>query len=315
MYVFKDGLKMVNWNKISAETVTIVKSFIDLGIIPTVRTVYYALVSKNLIPNTRSAYQGLVKSLVKARKEDRVDWENIADETRGTRGEDTHLWEPDAYAKAYVDYMIKLLKNFTLPKWLNQKYYIEVWIEKFALARTFQNWIGDLNVVLVPSRGYSSWTFLYQAQKRIAEALEETDKEAIILYFGDFDPSGRDIERFITETLDWFGISVQVKNIAVTLEQIEEYSLPSTPEDEKEIAKMLRDPRFKKWDHGLFRVELDALMAFVPEKFKEIITGSIEEYFDDLVYQDVLEEQGKGRERAWKLSKTLLRRVLEKENE
>lgn len=306
---------MVNWKNVAAQIGPIVRSFVDLGIIPTVRTVYYALVSKGLIPNTRSAYQGLVKSLVKMRKETRVPWENIADETRGTRGKDTPLWEPDEYAKAYVEHMVKILRGFTLPRWLNQNYYVEVWIEKFALAATFQNWIGDLNVVLVPSRGYSSWTFLWQAQKRIAEALEGTDKEAIILYFGDFDPSGRDIERFITETLEWFGISVEVKNIAVTEEQIERYSLPSTPEDEKEIAKMMRDPRYKKWKHGLFRVELDALMAFVPEEFKRMITEAVSEYFDDATYGETLEKQGVGRKRAWKLSKELLRRVLEEDEE
>jgi len=306
---------MVNWSKVAAQIGPIVSSFVSRGIIPTVRTVYYALVSKELIPNTRSAYQGSVKKLVSMRKKGDVDWGNIADETRETRGEDEPLWEPDEYAKAYVKAYVKKLRGFTLPRWLNQSYYIEVWIEKFALARTFQNWIGDLNVVLTPSRGYSSWTFLWQAQKRIAEALEGTDKEAIILYFGDFDPSGRDIERFITETLEWFGISVEVKNIAVTEEQIERYKLPSTPEDEKEIAKMMRDPRYKKWEHGLFRVELDALMAFVPEEFKRIVTESVSEYFDDITYGETLEEQGVGRKRAWKLSKELMRRVLEEDRE
>lgn len=306
---------MVNWRTVAAQIGPIVSSFVSRGIIPTVRTVYYALVSKELIPNTRSAYQGSVKKLVKMRKEGDVDWESIADETRATRGGDAPLWELERYAKGYVDYLVEKLKKFTLPRWLNQDYYIEVWIEKFALAATFQNWIGEMNVVLTPSRGYSSWTFLWQAQKRIAEALEGTGKEAVILYFGDFDPSGRDIERFITETLEWFGISVEVKNIAVTKEQIERYKLPSTPEDEKEIAKMMRDPRFKQWEHGLFRVELDALMAFVPDEFQRIITEAVSEYFDDITYGETLEKQGVDRKKVWGLAKELLRKVMEEEED
>ena len=97
------------------------------------------------------------------------------------------------------------------------------------------------------------------------------DKEAVILYYGDFDPSGKDIDRFIKESLEWFGLDIEFIRIAITLEQIEEHNLPHTPDDAKEIAKMRRDPRFKKWEYGLFRVELDALMAFVPIVFENMI--------------------------------------------
>ena len=300
----------INWKKALSATVPIIKSFIIRGIVPTVRTVYYALVSKELIPNTRSAYQGLSKRLVKARKDGLVKWEWIADETRATRGRDYPLWEPEEYAEAYVNHLFKNLGDFNLPRWLNQPYYAEVWIEKFALAATFMNWVGDLNVVLVPSRGYSSWTFLKDAAARFLTNAD--DKKAVILYFGDFDPSGKDIERFIAEALEWFGVEVEIKAIAVSEEQIERYNLPSTPEDVKERAKLRRDPRFKDWEHGMFRVELDALMAFVPDEFERIVKESVSEYFDEEIYLLVLERQDEEQVEVWETAKHLIDEKMRK---
>jgi len=294
----------LDWTYILERSIPIFNDFSRRKITPTVRTIYYALVSKELIPNTRSAYQGLVKMLVKARKNGTVKWKWIADETRATRGSDHTRWEPERYAEAYIDYVFEKLQGYKLPKWLNQTQYVECWIEKFALAATFDSWLGDMNVVLVPSRGYSSWTFLKEAADRIETNAE--GRETIILYFGDFDPSGRDIERFLGESLEWFGVDATIHNIAVTEDQIVEYKLPHSPEDSEEIAKMMRDPRFKQWEHGLFRVELDALMAFVPDEFERIITESVEAYFDEDIYAETLKQQEKEQKIVWDKAKKLL---------
>ena len=307
----------LNWSYITEQSIPVFNDFSRRGITPTVRTIYYALVSKELIPNTRSAYQGLVKMLVKARKDGVVRWEWIADETRATRGQDHPRWEPERYAKAYVENVFERLQDYKLPRWLNQERYVECWIEKFALAATFDNWLGDMNVVLVPSRGYSSWTFLKDAADRIEE--NAMGRETIILYFGDFDPSGRDIERFLGETLEWFGVDATIHNIAVTQDQIEQYKLPHSPEDSEEIAKMMRDPRFKQWEHGLYRVELDALMAFVPDDFERIVKDSVEGYFDPRIYNETLELQEEEQKTVWARAKELLderiKEIKDKENQ
>jgi hypothetical protein len=69
---------MVDWKVVLKESVPIIRSFIDRGVVPTVRTVYYALVSKNFIPNTTSAYKRLSSVLVDARKNSVVQWGWIA---------------------------------------------------------------------------------------------------------------------------------------------------------------------------------------------------------------------------------------------
>lgn len=316
----------LNWSEIIEAAVLVIRGFVERGTPPTVRTVHYALVSKRLIPNTRSAYQMLSRKLVEARKDGVVKWEWISDETRSTLGLDWSHWEPDEY----VDYVMKRFDSigeYHLPRWLDQDWYVELWIEKAALAKTVHRWISDRNVVIVPCRGYSSWTFIREAAARIANRLYElvddptrqsfkrqpdgsyvavpeqrvvkTGKEAVILYYGDFDPSGRDIERFIEEALSWFKVDVDVKHIAITREQIEEYDLPHRPEDSGEVAKLRRDPRFKSWPWGLYAVELDALMAYVPDDFERIVKESVDEYFDEDIYEGVQEKESGLREEVW----------------
>lgn len=279
----------VNWANVVKESVPIIQGFVGRGVIPTLRTVYYALVSKNLIPNTKSAYKRLSSVFVDARKKGVVSWHHIADETRKAEGGDRPLWTPEAYARAYVNYMFDQIKGFKLPLWLNQPYYVEVWIEKFALRATFDNFLNGKQVTLVPSRGYSSWTFLKDAAARIKDGAK--GKMPIVLYFGDFDPSGEDIQRFLTEALRWFGVYADVIRIGVTPEQVTEYDLPSTPEDAEEIEKLERDPRFAKWEHGLYRVELDALLAYVPDEFERMVKESVEKYFDTDIARDVKEQE------------------------
>jgi hypothetical protein len=293
----------IKWEDVVKQSIPVFEGFISRNVIPTLRTIHYALVSKNIIPNTKTAYKGLSSAFVKARQEGIVKWSWLADEGRDIEeGENNYVWKPEQYADSRMERAIDDLKRvlegstyFSYPKWMNQQYYVEVWIEKNALRATFKNYIQDFNITLVPSRGYSSWTFLKEANDRIRR--NANGKTPLILYFGDFDPTGEDIERFLRDSMNgFFGLVLEVKRIGVTKDQIEQYNLPTTPEDAEEIEKLHRDSRFKNWEHGNYRVELDALLAFVPDEFERIIKESIQEYFDEDVYTDVLVKEDEGKE-------------------
>ena len=297
-----DG-KSIKWDEVVTGCIPVFKSFIARGVIPTLRTIHYALVSKGIIPNTKSAYKGLSSALVKARQDGKVQWNWLADEGRTTEeGELGYVWDPENYAKATLERLVSEVSKgfrgasrFSYPKWMGQEYYVEVWIEKSALRATFSKYLTDFNVTLVPSRGYSSWTFLKEAYDRISEKAE--GKTVVILYFGDFDPSGVDIERFLRDSMNgFFGLDLEVKRIGVTMEQVEEFNLPTTPEDAEEIEKLHRDVRFNTWTHGDYRVELDALLAFVPDDFERIVKESVENLFDRDVYDSVQEREAEARE-------------------
>ena len=52
------------------------------GIIPTLRTLFYWLYSLKKVPNARNSYDKIGEYIVEARKDGRISWDAIADETR-----------------------------------------------------------------------------------------------------------------------------------------------------------------------------------------------------------------------------------------
>jgi len=236
----------------------------------TLRQIYYRLVSAQVIPNTRTSYQQLSKVLVKARERGDLNYKAIEDRSRQVLGVGDFGYEsPDDF----LDYQIQRLKesgeNYSRPLWSAQPHHVLVVLEKDALSRVFMTVANRYRVKVFPTRGYASFTYV----KTIIENLED-DKPNIVLHFGDFDPSGRDIERDLTKRLVSYGAkNLVVKHIALTEAQIKDLNLPAKPEDLETLKKLERDPRAKRY--GLdYAVELDALD---PKLLTELIEDSISE--------------------------------------
>ena len=145
----------------------------------------------------------------------------------------------------------------------------------------------------------------------------ETHEKVDILYCGDLDPSGVDIQRFLREALEYFGMDeskVELIRVAVTPEQVEQYNLPPRPEDAETLAKLQRDPRTKKYTYD-YIVELDALVAYVPQEFRRIIREAVERYHDKDIYNRVRREAEELAERSRAIienyKKEALRKILE----
>jgi len=298
----------VNWGKALVGVDEALKYFESLGVKPTLRTLFYNLYSKALIPNTRSAYQGLSKQLVKARKEGRYEWDFLEDKTRVAYGslEDARFEDDvvETFEKRLVDKlerfdMESILREYfdylrpwcTVLRWADQPLVCEIWIEKEALASTLQNWVGNWGLTIRVNRGYSSWTFIYNNVEALKYILQKHQK-VVIYYLGDLDPSGVDIERFLNEALEYFGLDldqVELKRLGVTSEQVTKYNLPPKPEDAETLAKLERDPRMATYEHS-FIVELDALVAYVPEEFRRLVSEAIRSVWDDEIYQKLHDE-------------------------
>ena len=167
------------------------------------------------------------------------------------------------------------MEAYHLNRWSNQEHYIEVWIEKKALQGVFEGPCSDLDVGLAPCKGYPSITFLNDASNRLSDA-QSDGKEIIILYFGDYDPSGEDIPRSIKENLSRMECDVEVKRIALHPEQIRSMGLPGVPPKRT-------DSRTHTWE-GDAVVELDAVE---PNTLMEMCRNAIEEYFDDDLYNEL----------------------------
>ena len=121
--------------------------------------------------------------------------------------------------------------------------------------------------------------------------LKHQDKRIHVLYFGDFDPSGEDMDRHLVDALSYFDLDsyiIDFERIAVTEDQIDEYDLPPIPEDSETLDKLDKDSRkggFINKYGQLMAVELDALLAIVPDQFKLLMQESVDQYFDQTIYK------------------------------
>ena len=89
------------------------------------------------------------------------------------------------------------------------------------------------------------------------------------------------------------GIKLVRTNFSIeTREQITEYELPQSLDDPT-YEKLERDPRASKFleKHGeLYQVELDALPALVPDQFRQMLTDSVDQFYDDKIWRKTMKE-------------------------
>ncbi len=246
----------------------------------TLRQVYYQLVGKGYIKNNKSQYGMLSKLLKNARINGYIPWECIEDRSRSchvlTGWDNSRNYITDVTERFLTDYKRDFLQT--------QEKYIEIWIEKDALSTLFTKAAGPYGVSVVVCRGFSSVSFLNEYKTRI---LEHSDKLPVMLYFGDFDPSGVEMLKAMEETLsDELGVSnILFKRIALEVSDIIEYQLPHSPE-----ALKKSDTRAAKHiaQYGQLAVELDALR---PDILEQKIRVAIENEIDLGLYNIEQEKQ------------------------
>lgn len=260
---FRDRLGLNKKNTARLEVVNgIIDEYQAEGYRLTLRQLYYQLVSRDIIPNSVREYAKLSDLLVKGRMAGIVDWEAIEDRIRRPQ---LPYWV-DGPREAIDD----TVSQYRLDRQAGQDSYIELWVEKDALSGVLRRMTEHYHINLMVNRGYSSCTALHDAYHRIQRAVDD-GREPYILYLGDHDPSGLDMVRDIRERLEEFGVSPEVRAIALTSAQVRKYNPPPNP------AK-ISDPRAKWYikEYGNTSWEVDALNPKVLHALvKEHVEGLI----------------------------------------
>ncbi len=222
----------------------------------TVRQLFYQLVSHQVIANTQKEYKSAARVLGIARKRGLIPWEFIEDRTR-------RPLKPPAWDS--LETFIDVVKHsYRRDIWEVQPGYFEVWVEKDALSGIFENITTRYGVTLQVVRGYPSLSALHDAASRF--------DGGEVLYFGDFDPSGEDIERSIGNNLDDFGSRPKITRVAINREDIDTYNLPPIPTK----ATDTRQAAFVR-THGDVAVELDALpLPVLQDRIKQVIEDRLD---------------------------------------
>lgn len=225
----------------------------------TVRGLFYQLVSQGVVPKTEAAYKGLVGRLaVRMRRAGVLPYAWLADNTRWMR-------KPRTYGSLEAC-LERTAATYRRAVWDDMPGYVEVWLEKDALAGVLYAVTEPWDVPLMVTRGYPSLSFLFEA----AETLKEERKPAYLYYFGDFDPSGMDIPRTVEAELRRMAPEAEIyfERVAVTEAQIRELHLPTRPTKKT-------DSRARSF--GQQSVEVDAIRA---RRLRSMVDECIQRHID-----------------------------------
>lgn len=250
---------------------SVIEEYEAQGYSLTLRQCYYQLVARGIIPNNERSYKNTGNLINDARLAGLIDWHSIEDRTRNLQR--LAHWDSPKSIIESASYQYR--KDI----WENQDYYVEVWVEKEALANVVGRVANELDVPYFCCRGYVSQSEMWSAAQRFIEK-QEAGKDVVLIHLGDHDPSGIDMSRDIEERLVLFGVDTFMFNfrrIALNMEQIEEFAPPPNP------AK-LTDSRCGSYisKYGDESWELDALE---PKVIHDLITNNVTEFWD---YEEVL---------------------------
>lgn len=207
----------------------------------TVRQVFYQCVVRDLIEKTEKGYKRVAATLAELRKTGRMPYGWLADATRWQRRPRSH----DSLTEA-----IRATAQFYRRDALTRSQrYVEVWLEKEALAGVVVQATEHFDVPLMTARGFASLSFLHSS----AETIKSESRPTTIYHLGDYDPSGQQAARSIRDALfDMSGREdLEFVQLAVLPEQIDEFNLPTRP------TKREGNTHAKHWRGD--SVELDAI--------------------------------------------------------
>ncbi|MBZ5529591.1 MAG: hypothetical protein LAN71_17050 [Acidobacteriia bacterium] len=217
-----------------------------------VRQIFYQCATKNYVSLDINGYERIGRLCSQGRLEGILPWDKIVDRSRFPT--QLNMWD------SVGDFYSILPSLYRRNIWLNQPNYFEVWMEKSALYDIFYDQIFDHGILLMTVRGYSSLSIIYERslifKKYIAEG-----RKCKILYFGDHDPNGIQIDKSIRSTFRKLNVDVDIERIALTYDDIFEYNLPTNIEKEEDTNL----DNYKLAGYVL-QAELDALPVEILEK-------------------------------------------------
>ena len=222
----------------------------------TVRQAFYQATVRGIVDKTEGGYDKVQTDLVQMRRAGVLPYDWLADNTR---------WQRKPRTFSSVEHALQeTARLYRKALWDDADCYVEIWLEKDALAGVVLPVTALYDVPLMVARGYASLSFLHVA----AELIATLDVPVFIYHLGDFDPSGVNAGEKIEETLIAMAPDAEIhfERVAVTTEQMADWNLPTRPTKPS-------DSRSKGF--GKISVELDAID---PDRLRGLVREVIEQH-------------------------------------
>ena len=268
----------LDWSTIIDEGATIVYSY---STPVTLRQLHYRLVAANIggYENSIGCYKQLSSRTAELRREG--EFPSLADNGRSV--------SRPAHRRDTKSALEQMARTYRLDRTEGQEYQTWLLFEKATLHEQFWSWTSELGIPIAALRGYSSETL----EAEVCDAMDSDGRPVVVWYVGDLDAEGEDIERNFQDQAERRGIDFDDwTRLAVTPRQIAELGLVPNPGK----ATSSRAAGFVRKYGQLFQIETEAVD---PAVLEQLVVDAVtsEDYFDEAVYDTVLDREQRERDR------------------
>ena len=257
-----------DWPALLRRAVAIVNSYDTLV---TLRQLFYRLVAAELLPNSTNAYKSLSKYTAEARRAG--TFPALID-----RGRTIHRYQSFCSAAAARQWLKGIYRR---DRTEGQTVSLYLGGREGGHRGTAPGMVRGPRAAGARARRLR----LADLRRRRVTDVQAAGRRAVLLYAGDHDPSGEDIDRDFVERTDCW---CEVRRVALTAAQVMEYALPPQPGKDTDS----RAAAFVERHGRLVQVELDALP---PDVLRDLFAAAIAEFWNSSVYKEVLNREDRDR--------------------
>ncbi|MBA7639443.1 hypothetical protein ES703_47101 [subsurface metagenome] len=163
---------------------------------------------------------------------------------------------------------VKEQEKFIKAKWLSQDHYIEIWFEAKAMRSQFEYYTEE--IPLLPFGGDVSISEKWKAAKRLEQAGHQYGLPVVVIYFGDEDEKGFEIERAaLADIRQWCSVDFNEFRGGLNLGDGRRFGL----------AESIDKPGAHQWE------------ALSDEQAGQLITDAVDPYYSKEALADIKGEE------------------------
>jgi len=268
-----DQLRDCGFNRTTLDAACFIAETVEEQQPMTVRSALYRAVHGGIYPGTDEKYYRQCQQIVlKLRRRGILEYPWIVDSTR-------RRLKPSSWS-GLEDYRETVAACYRRDLWERQDDYVEVFVEKDAMAGVIEPVTAEFDIHLNVIRGQVSETFAYN----VAQEWGQIRKPIYAYYLGDHDPAGLQIEQSLRGKLEKFsGRKISWARLAVTTEQFRRPSILGFRVKPTVSAKRRASYIAAFGDRC---VEVDALE---PNEVRQLVRTAIESHIDEVEWQRLQE--------------------------
>lgn len=259
----------------------------------TLRQMFYLLVNSGHVDLDEPSYRKVKNLMINARKYGRVPPMTFAGEV--VKVDESIYSTADSYIKSCIS-------EYRIPRTFNQPNHIEVWVEREPHKVFITSLISEYDIPVYVTGGYSSFSFVFEAARRIKESAERKGSPRI-LYFSDLSPASINMfESHVSEISSHLSLTRDqadaiMLRVGLEPEHLIKFDLPVLETLSPNQKTMLFESKYSELldELGYPKIPIVELESLNPADFSSIVSNVIFSLTDQKALEDVAILEDKNR--------------------